>query len=225
MSDAVLVATARLAPGGCFISGDHNGPFIDTSRDLYGHGRVYLSIKALGPLMREAGWLPKSEVEDALATVEEYDRLTADLQAEAQGYRNIVAALEDLLPAPEPVVQQVGIFQDLRVGEENDALKAEVAELRTQLEAASQVAAAPTPEGEGSVPVEAGAAAPPETPTVTVADQEVDVVALLDRSAQDVVAVAEDWPAEARQLLVDLEEVRRGAKARKTVLALAPAGE
>lgn len=200
---AVVVPTALLAPGACFISGDPNGPFIDTNVSVPGRGRIYLSLKHIGPLMREAGWVPEAEVADLLATVEEFDNATTALNAEAQGFRNIVAALEPLLPKPEPVVEQVAAFKDAEVGAENKALQSEINDLRQALDATAaelldaQAAAPPAPTSEGSAQVEPGAAATSLPETIEVKGQPVDLQALLAESVKTIVSVVEGWPDEA----------------------------
>lgn len=227
----VIVQNAQLAPGTCFLSGDFNGPFIDTGKSIRGVGRIYLSVKHLGSFMREAGWVPTSEVEGLLAEVEEFDRVVGEYREDAESYRQIVEALAPLLPQPEPIVREVGIVKDGKVRAANvrllgaldeanhelGALRAEVDELAAQVEAASQPAAGDDPQGEGSTPDVTSPAAPnpsdDEPPSVVVvAEQEVNLDELLDRNVEDVVSVAAEWPEDARALVVARDAFRRQAE-------------
>lgn len=219
-----VVQTAQLRPGVCFLSGDFNGPFIDTGKSFREVGRVYLSLKALEEFMRAAGWFPGDEVESTLAEIEEREASIQTYVDEAGRYRDIIEALEPLLPVRPEVVREVGIFKDDTVRAQNEALKAEVAELSARLHEAvrqvTQPAAPPAPTSEGSAP-EPGAAVPSPS-TVVVADQDVDIDALLARAVVDIVAVAGDWPDEAKEALVAREAELRdriSKPARKTLLA------
>lgn len=214
-----VVPTAQLAPGVCFISGDNNGPFIDTGISIPRRGRVYLSLKAVGPFMRAAGWVPEAEVHEALAAIDERIDGIESVVAEAEKYRAIAERLTPLLPQPEPEVREVAVFKDARVAAQNEQLRAKVRELTAALgeaqAAATKTAASPDTTSEGSAPVSGEPAPSPETPTVTIEDQEVDLDALLDRSVPDVVAVAGSWPEDAKLALLAREEQRRAREDKK----------
>lgn len=223
---AKIVERAQLTPGTCFLSGDFNGPFIDTGVDVRGRGRVYLALKHIGPIMRQAGWVPGDEAAEEFAYAE--DRLieALDLEARAVLADELVAAIAPLLPTPDPVVRQVAIT-DPRLEREVTALRDEVTDLEAYLEQITAAldatkttpAATPAEATEGS-----GAPQPGEAPsTVEVAGQTVDIDALLDRKVGDIVAVAEGWPDEALYELVACEIHRAeeaGKDPRVTVLNL-----
>lgn len=220
MPTPVLVPTAALAPGACFLSGDFNGPFIDTGRSTRETGRIYLSVKAVGPLMREVGWIPADEAQKQL---DELDGRTAEAEwnAERAGlYDALVEAVSPLLPTPEPIVKQVGVVQDPELLTTIEQLKAKIAGKLAGLEdalAAAQPApdaAEPAPRSEGSASSERGSAAT----TVTVNGSEVDLDALLSETAATVKSVVEGWPDEALEEVV-LAELERD-QPRKTITGL-----
>ncbi len=220
-SNPTLVQTAALAPGVCFLSGDNHGPFLDTGTSIPGRGRVYLAIKALGPFLRDCGWIPLEEVETEL-------ELVADFEAQVNAYRSgselfdaLVDAIAPFVPAPPAQVVYSAVFKDDTVREANEALTAEITNLRTELHTATsalesaQDAAVPAPTSEGSAPVEQGTAAP----STEVAGFDVDLESLLTFNASVVLDVVEGWDDEALAAVVALEAT---GKARKTILALAP---
>lgn len=220
MSTPVLVQTAALAPGVCFLSGDHNGPFLDTGKDVRGLGRVYLSLKALGPLLRECGWVELHEVETELALVTDYqDQLAAGERAQ-EAYAQFVEAVSPLLPTPEPVIVDRAVFLDDGVRQDNERLRMEADSLRLELhdanvalKAASKVAD-PAPTSEGSAPVEPGSA--PQPLIVEVFDAEVNVGDLLSRTAEEVISIIDNWPDDALDVV---QEAEAAGKGRKTILA------
>lgn len=217
MTTAVLVPTAALAPGVCALSGDFNGPFIDTGTSVPGRGRIYLSVKALGPLMREVGWVPRSEVDVELTLNDEVEaRLDAGEKAQSQ-LDALAAAVAPFVPAPEPVIKQVAVVRDKQVQAENEQLKAEVTRLRQQLDIVdAPEVAAPAPQSEGSAPVEAGAATPS---TVTVHGAEINLTDLLSETTQTIREVVKGWPDDAVEAVV-LAEMDRD-NPRKMILRLA----
>jgi hypothetical protein len=217
MTTAVLVPTAALAPGVCALSGDFNGPFIDTGTSVPGRGRIYLSVKALGPLMREAGWVPRSEVDVELTLNDEVEaRLAAGEQA-SKRLDALAAAIAPFIPPPEPVVKQVAVVRDKQVQAENERLTAEIARLRQQVSIVdAPEVAAPAPESEGSTPVEAGAAAPS---VITVHGSEINLTDLLSETTQTIREVVKGWPDDAIEAVV-LAEMDRD-NPRKMILRLA----
>lgn len=217
MPEPVLVPTAALAPGVCTLSGDFNGPFVDTQKSLRGHGRIYLSVKALGPLMREAGWVPVEEVESKLAEVDAAEN-AMDWDRERAGlYDALVEAISPLLPAPEPIVKQIAVPNDKSLLETISRLEAKVADLEEQLapEEPAPDAAEPAPSSEGSAPAERGSAAT----IIQVHGMDVNIDELLDENVQTIVSVVDGWPEEALEELV-LLELERGGTPRKTITEL-----
>lgn len=217
MPEPVLVPHAALAPGVCTLSGDFNGPFIDTQKSVRGHGRIYLAVKSLGPLIREAGWVPAAEVDEKLKEVEaaensmEWDRERAAL------YDAIVQAVSPLLPEPEPIVKQVAVTNDKSLLTKIEKLESKIAGLKDALAAAQAPApdaAEPAPMSEGSAPVERGSAAT----TVTVHGSEVDLDGLLGESVHTITSVVSGWPDDALEAVV-LAEMER-PQPRKTILGL-----
>lgn len=216
----VLVPTAKLAPGVCFLSGDHNGPFLDTGKSVPGRGRIYLSLKALGPLIRKVGWVPVEEVETELGLVQDFEAQINAYRKGSEAYDALVEAIAPfVLPAPAQRVE-VAVFKDDRVRAANDGLKAENKSLRAELHAlqsaleTAQVAAVPAPTSEGSAPVEQGAVAPT---CVEVPGGEIDLSELLKEDADIVVLVAEEWPSDALEALIEAEAEGQG---REEILAL-----
>lgn len=230
-----VVPTASLAPGQCFISGDPNGPFIDTEKNVRGVGRIYLAIKHVAPFLRDAGWVPLDEVSEELDRLETLETSIQSYVDDAGRYRELVEAISPLLPEVEAEVREVAVFKDDKVRVQNEQLRVALAELKIELydtknalqdanEQLSQTAVPPAPESEGSAPVEPGGAASSEgepAATVEVEDQTVDLDQLLDRSVPDVVAVAGSWPQEAKVVLLEREAFRRRREdkdARKTLI-------
>jgi len=222
-SNPTLVQTAALAPGVCFLSGDNHGPFLDTGTSVPGRGRIYLSIKALGPFLRECDWVPLAEVEEELAQVHDFETQLDAHQAGSDAYDAIVEAITPLLPAPPVQRTEVAVFMDDSVRADNARLEDEVSSLRIELHGSkralesAQDAAVPAPTSEGSAPVEQGTAAP--STEVDVAGQTVDLELLPEENVDVVLDVVDGWDDEALAAVVALEAT---GKARKTILALAP---
>lgn len=229
MTEPTMVSAAAMAPGECVLSGDFHGPFIDTGFWLNGYGRIYISLKALGPLMRDAGWVPREEVVNDLEKSEKFLAQAADLRYRAELYDSLREAIQPLMPTPEPITKQVAVYKDDRVRTDNEQLLAENrrlqhenAELRSTLieDPPDPTPAAPAPDGEGS-------SSEPEsaTPSSTAVEegQEVDLDLLLSRNVHDIAAVAEGRSVDFRERLamreMEIAEANE-RKPRKMVLAL-----
>ena len=96
--------TARHRPGKCAISGDTQGPFIDTKRDIPRFGRIYLSLSHLDNVLRKNGYLKQEDVEEIREQNGQYQaeiqRLT-DIELDFNSLREI---MKDYIPDPEPEV-------------------------------------------------------------------------------------------------------------------------
>lgn len=225
-----IVERAQITPGKCFISGDFNGPFIDTGVDIRGRGRVYLALKHFAPVLRDAGWVHEDEVADDIARAEELTDTATELVEKAALADTFIETIAPLLPAPEPIVKQVPV-KDRAVVRERDRLLEVVAQLeeavaqrdgkiRLMAEAQANAEAPPTSETEGSGDSEAG-----EAVTVEVAGQEVNVDELLARSAKDVIAVAEGWDVTQRWVVAERERELAEAEGRKERVTVVRLGE
>lgn len=66
-----IVDRAAKPPGQCLASGDTEGPFIDTARDVSARGHVYLSVRWIEARAKELlGMVPAAEVEGRFAELE-----------------------------------------------------------------------------------------------------------------------------------------------------------
>lgn len=231
MATATIVDRAHLTPGKCFLSGDFNGPFVDTGHSIRGIGRIYLAVKHLGPLMRAAGWVPSDEVlqgiEDAVALREESE----ELRERAELADALVAAVSPLLPKPTPIEVQVPVTDRKVLRQLETALEkqAELREIAANLQAridgliAAQKAtteATPTSDAEGSGS-EAG-----EAKVIEIAGQPVNLDDLLGRKAKDVISVAEGWDITDRYALAERERelaAEKGRDERVTIIRLGDA--
>lgn len=216
---AQITETASLAPGTCLLSGDFNGPFLDTGKSIRGHGRVYLSLKALGPLMREAGWKPEAEVEGELARIEQKLAKTQALEVEAESYRGIVEALRPFLPEPEPIERQVAIYKDPKVRDENTRLTEQVRELKAQLSETQaklkDASTAPAPVAEETKAEEREVS----LGTVEVKGQEVDLTDLLSQPIDTIVSVVSRTP-ELIDPVLEAEKARAEAVGKRPRVTL-----
>lgn len=222
MTAPTLVRTAALAPGVCALSGDFNGPFIDTMKSLRGFGRIYLSLQALAPIFRQAGYIREDEIKDKLATIERHDYLIQQGEKAQTTLDALLEAIRPFVPEPEPRVIERGIVIDRDVKAENERLKAELQDLRRALYDATHTDAAAAPdagaspdEDEGSVPEGEAPAPNTLTTTVEVAGQQVNIKDLLDQTYDVVLSVIDGWPKAALEAVAALESA---GKARKTIL-------
>ena len=211
-----IVKTAALAPGTCFLSGDFNGPFIDTGKSIPGRGRIYIGLKALVPLLRDLGYVKSDDVQAQLDMIAELEAEVDRKDTDAARYREIVAALAPHLPAPTAERVEVGIVLDPKLEAQVRTLEAKVAELRKQLQDRPKQPVSPPSPGS------AGGEAPAPRPTVSMPDpevivhgQSVQVPELLKLNAPDIIDMVEDWPFEALQTIAVYE---RAGRNRKSVL-------
>lgn len=108
MPEVRIIQNAQAAPGTCLLSGDNEGPFIDTGRNVRQlGGRVYISLKHLAPLLRQHGWRDDKDTEglreQAASLAEDVQRLTEV----AKNHEALVAAVAAFVPDPEPVERVV----------------------------------------------------------------------------------------------------------------------
>lgn len=220
---AQIVKSAQYAPGQCLISGDYNGPLIDTQKQVRGYGRVYLSLKSLNAPLREAGWVPRAEVSEELERVEELAAETSELQDKAARWDEMVEVLSSRLPAPEPILKQVAVRSPDLV-RENKSLRARVEELSDRLaNIENSPQADPAPTGEGSASVEPDPASPPEESSATAEIHDgmsVDLEDLIGRTIPDIVAVVDGNPELIDPVLAheSLVASRDGRKVRSTLV-------
>lgn len=99
-----ITETARLRPGKCVLSGDTQGPFLDTGRDIQRYGRVYISMKWLHPLISEYGYL---SIKEAESLTEERSKLLEEnesLETIADKFHELIDTLTPYLPKPKTTV-------------------------------------------------------------------------------------------------------------------------
>ena len=60
---AEIVETASLRPGKCVISGETQGPFLDTGETVPRYGRIYISPKWLKQHLTTLGYLDKKDAD------------------------------------------------------------------------------------------------------------------------------------------------------------------
>lgn len=102
-----IVEHPQAAPGVCFLSGDNEGKMIDTGRSVQGTGRIYLSLKHLGPLLRANGWTDQDDSAGLLYENECLERAADELQGEVLKFRRLLEVIQEFVPEPEPVERQV----------------------------------------------------------------------------------------------------------------------
>lgn len=102
-----LVEHATAKPGRCAVSGTSSrGPFIDTGLHLRGFGVIYIAVRALETAMRAAGWMPEQHVKAILADAEATAREAEALRADAQRWREVRDLLAQVMPKPDPIVNE-----------------------------------------------------------------------------------------------------------------------
>jgi len=97
---AKIVPTARLRPGKCVLSGDTQGPFLDTGNNLPRYGQVYISIKWLKPALVDSGIILEEDGTELKAKLEALESERAKLLEEVEEYRNLISVIEPHLPKP-----------------------------------------------------------------------------------------------------------------------------
>lgn len=114
MAKVKVVETAARRPGRCAISKETQGPFIDTGNDIPRFGRVYLSLKWLEPLLRNNGvknFIPESDVDELREENKELTEENRELQEAKDSFDQLVSAVSEYLPTPEPEVREVPVVQ------------------------------------------------------------------------------------------------------------------
>lgn len=220
---ARLVSHATRSPSKCFVSGagHADGPFIDTGKKVRGYGRVYISIRHISNLLREAGWRPAEEVEEQLAEAQQALGQAREFMEKVERYDELMKLLGDFVPRPEPVVRRE---VEIRHREPTEAEIAAYVQAHPEVlkkherpapgsteEWLAHYGPKPEPrrrvvEVEPTPEPEAELEEPPAT--VVLHDQEVSIDAVLDNRVQDIVAWAEGVPPEVAAAFVARERWR-----------------
>lgn len=238
MPEPRIVQNAEQAPGVCVISGDNDGPFLDTGRNLRRYGRVYVSLKHAGPLLRRAGWLTDAETEKLREEVEALREQVSDLSTLEEEYRDLVNAVLPFLPTPEPVERQVVKYETRDITDEDISaflrrnprflekfVPAEPGSVeewnalyRPRRPApAPDVPAAPAAASESAADESAGSA------ELEVDGMTINLDEVLAQNVQTIVEYAEGHPELQRALAEREAETRPKGDPRRTVLRLAEA--
>lgn len=238
MSAPQIVQSAQAAPGTCILSGDNEGPFIDTGRTIRRHGRVYLSLKHLGPLLRANGWLTTEEAADLHVEARNEARKARELSERVRKLDDLIEAIKPFVPAPEPVTNTVvqreprditdSDVQDFLernptfIEQYRPAPKGSTAEWNKLYRNKPASKAAPAPVEDPESP--AGDASGGEEPAATfeVHGQEVNLDDVLSHKVAEITDFAEGHEGLAHALAVREEwrAKQAGREPRKTVLAL-----
>lgn len=106
---AEVVETARLRPGHCVLSGETQGPFIDTGKNVPRYGRVYISLKWLEQPLREIDYLTPDKAEDLVERNEELESEVSRLREIESDHQTLIENIQQYVPAPEPEVKEVTV--------------------------------------------------------------------------------------------------------------------
>ena len=101
MAAPEIVPTAKLRPGKCVLSGETQGPLIDTKRDLPRYGRVYVSLRWFDNILRDAGYIKGEEVEQLRAQLKDYHEEVESLRSVEADFNSLLETITDYLPQPE----------------------------------------------------------------------------------------------------------------------------
>lgn len=104
-----VTETARRRPGKCALSGETQGPFLDTGQTVPRYGRVYISLKWLEQPLRELGYLKKTDVEELTEENKSLQSEVERLQEVEDAHRELVDSVTPYLPTPEPEVREVKV--------------------------------------------------------------------------------------------------------------------
>lgn len=215
---AKITETAQLSPGRCLVSGDYNGPFIDTGQSFRGYGRVVLAVKAIAPLMRELGWVPLEEVEAQRAEAQSLREKVTEIEDKAEAYDSMLKSLEPFLPEREVVTREVATFKDTQVRKTNERLSEENRELRKrlhELETAAKAQAKP----EQTEETEEETETTPDLGTAEVKGQQVDLGKLLSEPIDTIVSVVTRTP-ELIEPVLEAEKARAEAAGKRPRVTL-----
>lgn len=243
---AQIVQSARLRPGKCAITGDVEGPFIDTETQIPRWGRVYLSVRGLQDSLRELGFLTPEETE---VLRDDNDRLQEEvrrLTEVEEHYSTLLDAVSEHVQV-EPEIREVEVTKtrapsDEEVEEWISKKGADHPAVKNakRLEAGSpeewSELYGPIPPGhpdfrksrigepktvEDKAQEQKDLNLVPEANVVTVHDQEVDLNEVLDQNVGNVLAWAEGHDDSVKESLVEAEYTladREGREPRKGVV-------
>lgn len=239
MPELRIIQHAQAAPGVCALSGDNEGPFIDTGRNVRQlGGRVYISLKHLGPLLRSAGWRTEEDTRDLREEVASLAEDVQRLTEVARSHDRLVEAIAPFAPTPAPVERQV-VRTEVRDPSDEDIARwvREHPALLKQLQPAekgsseewnalyrkpAREADPVTVEPEAPPTSDGGADGDPAGPPskVEVLGTTVDLDEVLSLSVDDVLDYAEGHLALAAPLLEREEflRARQGKEPRKTLV-------
>lgn len=243
MSVPSIVEHAQAAPGVCFISGDNEGPFIDTGRTVRRVGRIYLSLKHLGPLLRSHGWLTTEDTEELRHEIDRLKGTIQGLSVTAEKHANLVEAISPFAPQPEAVeVERVverfreptqadiadyvarnpHVLRSLKTKEPGSV--EEWNELyRPDKHKTDTTAAVADVEQEETPPISSDSVGDAPASVIEIHGQEVNLDEVLDNNVNDIADFLDGIPVEAQRALLEREVWRaeaRGDKPRKTIIRL-----
>lgn len=201
-----IVPTARWAPGKCIITGDTQGPFLDTKRRIPRYGAVYISVKAIHQLAEEFGFATGEQVEEMRELIGLQTETIKELSKVKDSFNDLVEAVSEYLPTPEPEIvekqvttvreptdEEIEVWIQTRGGNNPVVQSARTLEKGSSEEWQAlygnkpKAVVAPKVEEEEEVPtLDEG---PPST--YSIFDQEVDLDAVLKQSIKDVLSYAE----------------------------------
>lgn len=110
-----IVKNAEQSPGKCLVSGDNDGPFLDTGRNLKFYGRVYLALRHIEPYLEKAGYLHGTKVSALRGQLREAGEELEELRdtvAELKGLRD---AVEAFVRKPEVIEKQVPVYETRQI--------------------------------------------------------------------------------------------------------------
>jgi hypothetical protein len=116
-----IVKNAEQSPGKCFVSGDNEGPFLDTGRNVKFYGRVYLALKHIRPYLQQAGYLHEDDVKNLK---DEHGQALVEalaLREEVEHLRALRDAVAGFVAKPEIVEKQVVVYETRDVTDEDVA--------------------------------------------------------------------------------------------------------
>lgn len=239
-SEPRIVQNAEQSPGVCLVSGDNEGPFLDTGRFIKRHGRVYLSLRHIEPYLRKAGYLPEKETAGLRGQLREALYDLEELQGEVDDLRALRAAVEPFVRKPEVVEREVQVYRhrditdddvehflkrNPRVLEKFKPAEPGSAEEWDELYRPKAPPAAATPAEPEAPPTSApggGPAADSDAPPreIEVDGVTIDLDEVLAQNVQTIVDYAEGHPELGAALAERELHTKPRGEPRKTVLAL-----
>jgi hypothetical protein len=118
MPKAIVVPTAKFAPGKCAVSGDTQGPFIDTGAVIPRYGRIYLSIPHIKLRLAEHKLLDTDEVTELKEGITEQSETIKKLREVEADFEGLISVMSQYVPAKEKVVERKVVVERKPTDEE-----------------------------------------------------------------------------------------------------------